>query len=161
LTIRIDDRWNRSGRLRERLLNLVAWIGLAPAVRKRVPGRSRGPSGIAAQQRRFALLRPRWRPTFRCGSEACRRVTARTRSPPSGAPDMRRHRRPALVPVAVLAFASTTPVTAQIATGDRFEPIDVFQLEWSADPRISPDGSRIVYVRSGYDVMSDRPTSAL
>ena len=74
---------------------------------------------------------------------------------------MRRHRLPAFVPVAALAFASTTPATAQIATGDRFEPIDVFQLEWAADPQIAPDGSRVVYVRSGYDVMSDRPTSAV
>jgi acylaminoacyl-peptidase len=74
---------------------------------------------------------------------------------------MRRHRLPAFLPAAVLAFAVHATATAQIATGDRFEPIDVFQLEWAANPQISPDGSRIVYVRTGYDVMSDGPTSAL
>jgi len=50
---------------------------------------------------------------------------------------------------------------AQIAKGDHFEPMDVFQLEWAADPQISPDGGRIVYVRRGYDVKSDRAPSVL
>lgn len=62
----------------------------------------------------------------------------------------------------VLAFAgSASPVAAQVARGDRFESIDVFQLEVAADPRISPDGRQIVYVRQGFDIMTDRPTSAL
>ena len=28
-----------------------------------------------------------------------------------------------------------------------FEPMDVFDLEWATDPRVSPDGKTIVYVR--------------
>ncbi len=37
-----------------------------------------------------------------------------------------------------------------------FQPLDVFELEHAADPQISPDGSQIVYRRSGFDIMNDR-----
>ncbi|MCW5519552.1 S9 family peptidase [Aureitalea sp. L0-47] len=37
-----------------------------------------------------------------------------------------------------------------------FEYLDVFQLEYTGDPRISPDGEYIVYRRTGFDVMKDR-----
>ena len=37
-----------------------------------------------------------------------------------------------------------------------FQPLDVFQLEHAADPQISPDGTQIVYRRSGFDIMKDR-----
>jgi len=33
---------------------------------------------------------------------------------------------------------------------------DIFELEVAADPQISPDGSRIAYVRTSMDIMSDR-----
>ena len=36
----------------------------------------------------------------------------------------------------------------------RFLPLDVFELEWASDPRISPDGRRIVYTRNSMDVMT-------
>ena len=39
--------------------------------------------------------------------------------------------------------------------------MDVFELEWAADPQISPDGSQIVYRRRGMDKMTDRRTSSL
>ena len=39
--------------------------------------------------------------------------------------------------------------------------MDVFDLEWASDPRISPDGSRVVYVRNSMDVMSDRRRGSL
>lgn len=42
-----------------------------------------------------------------------------------------------------------------------FQNADVFQLEWTADPQISPDGTHIVYVRSFNDIMSDRTRSNL
>lgn len=42
-----------------------------------------------------------------------------------------------------------------------FKSMDVFELEWAADPQISPDGSQIVYRRRGMDKMTDRRTSAL
>ncbi len=43
----------------------------------------------------------------------------------------------------------------------RFRLLDVFELEWASDPRISPDGERIVYARNFMDVMSDRRRSNL
>jgi acylaminoacyl-peptidase len=43
----------------------------------------------------------------------------------------------------------------------RFTPPDVFQLEYASDPQISPDGSRVVYVRNFMDVMTDRRRSNL
>jgi len=43
----------------------------------------------------------------------------------------------------------------------RFQPMDVFGIEVAADPQISPDGRQIVYVRSGFDVMTDGGTSNL
>ena len=36
------------------------------------------------------------------------------------------------------------------------EPMDIFQLEWAQDPRPSPGGDGVVYVRRGMDVMQDR-----
>lgn len=37
-----------------------------------------------------------------------------------------------------------------------FQPLDVFELEFVSDPQISPDGSRIVYRRRGFDIMKDK-----
>ncbi len=42
-----------------------------------------------------------------------------------------------------------------------FQPMDVFNLEWADDPRVAPDGRTVAYVRHGYDVMKDRPTSRI
>jgi len=36
------------------------------------------------------------------------------------------------------------------------KPIDIFEMEGVSDPQISPDGSQILYVRSGSDVMKDK-----
>jgi len=53
-------------------------------------------------------------------------------------------------------------VPASFATGHAqtdpgiFGPLDVFELEYAGDPRISPDGSQIVYVRTFIDIMTDR-----
>lgn len=42
-----------------------------------------------------------------------------------------------------------------------FTQLDVFELEWAADPQISPDGSQVVYLRSGMDIMTDRRVRSL
>lgn len=67
-----------------------------------------------------------------------------------------------------LALTLTPPpqsIVAQVngaaADPGRFQYLDVFELEVAADPRISPDGSRIVYVRRGFDIMTDRSRTAL
>jgi acylaminoacyl-peptidase len=36
-----------------------------------------------------------------------------------------------------------------------FQPADLFELEHVSDPQISPDGTRIVYVRASNDIMTD------
>ena len=52
----------------------------------------------------------------------------------------------------LLLFCITTSVFAQ----DVFKPLDVFELEYAGDPQISPDGTKIVYRRMGFDIMKDR-----
>ena len=59
---------------------------------------------------------------------------------------------------ALTALATApSPATAQ----SRFEPMDVFQLEYAADPQITFVGNRIVYVRTSMDIMTDRKRSEL
>jgi len=62
--------------------------------------------------------------------------------------------------LAGLAMSSLTAPSAraQDEAGDsrRLTSADIFDLEYAADPRISPDGGHIVYVRNIHDVMTDR-----
>jgi acylaminoacyl-peptidase len=44
---------------------------------------------------------------------------------------------------------------------DRLTAMDVFNLQFAADPQISPEGKRIVYVRQFSDIMSDKHQSNL
>ena len=44
---------------------------------------------------------------------------------------------------------------------NKFEARDVFDLEYASDPRIEPDGERIIYVRNYKDVMTDANLSNL
>lgn len=37
-----------------------------------------------------------------------------------------------------------------------FEALDVFELEYAGDPQISPDGTVVIYRRTGFDIMKDR-----
>lgn len=41
------------------------------------------------------------------------------------------------------------------------KPVDVFDLQWVADPQISPDGRNIAYVRMSMDIKTDRPRGAV
>ena len=52
------------------------------------------------------------------------------------------------------------PAAPQPATSN-FKPMDVFDLQWAADPQISPDGRSIAYVRMGMDVKTDRPRGTI
>ncbi len=62
--------------------------------------------------------------------------------------------------IMLVAFAFGSVAADEI--GDRnFDLLDVFQLEYAADPQISPDGTRIVYVRSFMDIMADQRRSNL
>lgn len=42
-----------------------------------------------------------------------------------------------------------------------FDAMDVFELEWASNPQVSPDGTTVVYVRRGFDVMRDATSSSL
>ena len=41
------------------------------------------------------------------------------------------------------------------------ELTDIFSLEYVSDPQISPDGTRVIYVRNFKDIMTDRNLSNL
>jgi acylaminoacyl-peptidase len=53
------------------------------------------------------------------------------------------------------AFALSSFAVSAPALDQPFGLKQIFDLQWAADPRIAPDGKRVVFVRSGYDVMND------
>ncbi len=53
-----------------------------------------------------------------------------------------------------LVIITTSQLQAQLQK--KFEYLDVFQLEYTGDPQISPDGNYVVYRRTGFDIMKDR-----
>jgi dipeptidyl aminopeptidase/acylaminoacyl peptidase len=55
------------------------------------------------------------------------------------------------------ALVPLVSIAAAFPEARRLHSIDVFQLEYADDVQISPDGSRIVYVRVSHDIMTDRP----
>lgn len=60
---------------------------------------------------------------------------------------------------ALSAIVMTAPATAQedeAVDASIFQEMDVFQLEFAADPQISPDGTHIAYVRRSNDIMTDK-----
>ena len=62
----------------------------------------------------------------------------------------------------VLLLASMAPVASAADAKPRlFTSSDVFRLEYANDPRISPDGRRIIYQRMSMDIMTDRTRSNL
>ena len=61
----------------------------------------------------------------------------------------------------LMIFALVGTAAADVHDDGVLRPIDVFQLEYAADPQISPDGTHVVYVRTSMDIMSDRRRSNL
>jgi dipeptidyl aminopeptidase/acylaminoacyl peptidase len=64
----------------------------------------------------------------------------------------------------LLALLLLTIISSSVDAEEKlaiFDPMDVFDLEWASDPRVSPDGSFIVYVRKSNDIMTDRERSNL
>jgi dipeptidyl aminopeptidase/acylaminoacyl peptidase len=59
---------------------------------------------------------------------------------------------------ACLCLSVAAPLAAAPTDGPSaiLQPRDLFSLEIAADPQISPDGSRIAYVRRSGDIMTDR-----
>lgn len=65
-------------------------------------------------------------------------------------------KRPILsIALLLLAFS----LQAQVS--DKLEMLDIFNLEYISDPQISPDGSKVIYVRNFKDVMTDKNLSNL
>ena len=62
--------------------------------------------------------------------------------------------------LAIAAF-SAAPAAAPSGPSRIFEARDLFGLEAASDPQISPDGSRIAYVRRSGDIMTDRMRPAI
>ena len=60
----------------------------------------------------------------------------------------------------LLTFICLLPAAGALGA-DHFRALDVFELEYASDPRISPDGQRIVYVRNSMDIMEDRKRTKL
>ncbi|MBO0329538.1 S9 family peptidase [[Muricauda] lutisoli] len=60
----------------------------------------------------------------------------------------------------MLLFVATSPLLfGQVQSN--LELLDIFNMEYVSDPQISPDGSKIIYVRNFKDVMTDRNLSNL
>ncbi len=68
---------------------------------------------------------------------------------------------PKSITLAALALAILPGLAPAQEEPRLFQPQDVFELERAGDPRISPDGERVVYTRLGFDVLTDRSTSDL
>ncbi len=55
-----------------------------------------------------------------------------------------------------LSAALSPAWSAPAAQSRAYQPVDLYALEYAADPQISPDGRKIAYVRRSFDIMSDR-----
>ena len=53
------------------------------------------------------------------------------------------------------------PDESDLEKHSRLQLLDLFQMEYAADPQISPDGKTIVYVRTRNDIMKDRRRTSL
>lgn len=60
-----------------------------------------------------------------------------------------------IVTRSILGISLLLGTSVAHADGHLFEPLDVFELEWASDPRISPDGRQVAYVRNFMDIMTD------
>ena len=60
--------------------------------------------------------------------------------------------------ILLLAVGAASALADERQSG-RLENIDIFELEYAADPQISPDGTHVAYVRRTNDIMTDRARS--
>ncbi|MDG1750991.1 MAG: S9 family peptidase [Thalassotalea sp.] len=53
-------------------------------------------------------------------------------------------------------FITTVAITSvETFASDYFTSEDIFDLEYASDPQISPDGTKVLYVRNSHDIMTD------
>lgn len=67
----------------------------------------------------------------------------------------------ALASVPLVPAVAAQPSSAAAGPERSFTPDDLFKLQGVTDPQISPDGSKIVYVRSSADIMTDKVEPSL
>ena len=115
---------------------------------------SRRPSELIAKVANQIAWFEKYRTSVR---ELIRPASTTFGNPPSPQPENRHMSKIARV----LALAGALALPASTNAQTAFESMDVFQLEFAADPQISPDGSQVVYVRSSMDIMRDRVRSEL
>ncbi len=66
---------------------------------------------------------------------------------------------PALGRASLTAYAMLFAIELGAAQPTSFLAEDVFELEYASDPRVSPDGSQVAYVRRSNDIMTDSTRS--
>jgi dipeptidyl aminopeptidase/acylaminoacyl peptidase len=66
-----------------------------------------------------------------------------------------------LIVSASVVLQVTPGPAAEVPADDRLQLMDVFHVEYASDPQVSPDGTRVVYVRNFMDVMKDKARSHL
>ncbi|MFO1516408.1 MAG: S9 family peptidase [Lysobacterales bacterium] len=66
-----------------------------------------------------------------------------------------------LVLLAGAVVAGSTAARAESPADGTLQPLDVFQLAWANNPQVAPDGKRVVYERSFFDITKDRKRSNL
>lgn len=68
----------------------------------------------------------------------------------------------AVLTTALLIFTAAPVIASETVSSSRyFEAEDIFALEYANDPQISPDGSKIIYVRNSNDIMTDSTHTSL
>jgi len=71
------------------------------------------------------------------------------------------HRRILNLILVSMMFAFAHGINGQTSYRVPLNLIDVFDFEFASDPRVSPDGESVVYVRNYFDIMTDRGRSDL
>ncbi|WP_420387139.1 S9 family peptidase [Roseivirga sp.] len=66
-----------------------------------------------------------------------------------------------LKPLFLSALLALSISHAHAQVSNKLEMLDIFNLEYVSDPQISPDGSKVIYVRNFKDIMTDRNLSNL
>jgi dipeptidyl aminopeptidase/acylaminoacyl peptidase len=63
-----------------------------------------------------------------------------------------------LLPLAAILLSCSLPLAAAPPTAPekKFQGHDLFGLEYASDPQIRPDGRSVAYVRTSFDIMTDR-----
>ena len=69
--------------------------------------------------------------------------------------------RSLILSLLALVFLSQLQVENIQAQQKNFDYLDVFELQYVANPQISPDGETIVYVRHQFDIMTDKRVTNL